>query len=289
MRCFKISVTLLALFLLAGCGTNNTQNRTKIEQFAGKSFTVNSEYNAQGQNSRAKYLIMHYTVTDFEKSLELLSKNSVSAHYLIPDKWQNQEQPLIYRLVPESQRAWHAGVSYWAGDRNLNGLSLGIEIVNKGFDETETGRYWYPFEPDQIKTVIAVSKELVKRHEIKPENVLGHMDISPGRKSDPGPLFPWKQLAQEGVGAWPDPSTVQHYLGSRDKYSQNIDVSALQSALALWGYQIESTGVIDKQTRDVVSAFQMHFRPTVYDGVPDAETESMLKALLEKYKGRVLL
>ncbi|MGL4600163.1 MAG: N-acetylmuramoyl-L-alanine amidase [Plesiomonas sp.] len=289
MQHLKYSPAALALILLAGCSVHNTENKIQTEQFSGQSFTVNSEHNAQGQDSRAKYLILHYTVTDFEKSLDILTKNNVSAHYLIPDKWQRQNKPIIYRLVPESQRAWHAGVSYWNGDRNLNGLSLGIEIVNRGFDETKTGRYWYAFDPDQIKTVIAVSKELANRHGIKPENVLGHMDIAPGRKSDPGPLFPWEKLAQAGVGAWPDGETVQRYLGYRNRYDKNIDIRKLQSALSLWGYQVEITGNLDKQTQNVISSFQMHFRPKIYDGVPDAETESILKALLEKYQNKILL
>jgi len=152
------------------------------------------------QNERIRFLIFHYTAVDDATSLKLLSGENVSAHYLISDKKDNRTQkPVVYRLVSENRRAWHAGVSNWNGRVNLNDSSVGIEIVNPGFTEDMLGhKTWYPYRQQQINALAALAKEIIRRYEITPDNVLGHSDIAPLRKNDPGKLFPWKELATQG-------------------------------------------------------------------------------------------
>ncbi|VFS51751.1 N-acetylmuramoyl-L-alanine amidase AmiD precursor [Budvicia aquatica] len=139
------------------------------------------------------------------------------------------------------------------------------------------------FTDNQIALVIALSRDIIERNQIAAINVVGHSDISPGRKIDPGPLFPWKKLADAGIGAWPDSPTVERYLAKRQLHSA-VDVKQLQNNLNRYGYQVSDSGVMDNQTRTVIKAFQMHFRPANYSGEADAETLAILDALLEKYK-----
>ena len=114
----------------------------------------------------------------------------------------------IYKLVDENQRAWHAGESQWKGRTWLNSSSIGIEIVNKGFRDTPQGRVWYPYTEGQIQTLIALLKDLKTRHGVPGANIVGHSDIAPQRKVDPGPLFPWQRLAEAGLIRWPDAAQV---------------------------------------------------------------------------------
>ncbi|KTB65195.1 N-acetylmuramoyl-L-alanine amidase, partial [Pseudomonas viridiflava ICMP 13104] len=151
-------------------------------------------------DGRVQYVVMHYTSASLERSLQLLTHGEVSSHYLIGD----DRQATIYKLVDENARAWHAGESEWEGRTWLNSSSIGIEIVNPGFKETPTGRLWYPYTEAQIQSITVLLKDIVKRNRIDPKHVIGHSDIAPLRKQDPGPLFPWKRLAAEGLGSWPD-------------------------------------------------------------------------------------
>ncbi|MES2998574.1 MAG: N-acetylmuramoyl-L-alanine amidase [Pseudomonadota bacterium] len=228
-------------------------------------------------SQRIFFLVLHYTALDFEKSLKVLTdpKKQVSAHYLVPETEMDKERK-IFQLVQEEQRAQHAGVSTWQKRTNLNDTSIGIEIVNLGYKDEAGKRIWYPFTDYQIQSVIELTKIIVERYQILPTHVVGHSDIAPNRKVDPGPLFPWKKLYENGIGAWFDEKKL--------KIRKNtIDIKKLQINLQTYGYGIDVTGQLDAQTRIVLQAFQMHFRPNNYSGNADAETVAILENLLEKY------
>ncbi|MDG0857091.1 N-acetylmuramoyl-L-alanine amidase [Roseateles puraquae] len=232
---------------------------------------IDRSYTSQNQDSRALYIVLHYTVLDWEKSLKVLTTGGqVSAHYLVRDN------PVAsYALVDENRRAWHAGASFWAGNTNLNSSSIGIEIVNPGFVDGPGGRVYAPFPQAQVDEVIALVRDIQKRHNVRPERIIGHADIAPGRKQDPGPNFPWKQLADAGLIPWPDgPSvlikTLEHEVAPRD-------VAWLQDRLARIGYNVSRSGQMDVLTKEVVSTFQMKYRPRDISGVVDAETAALIE------------
>lgn len=224
----------------------------------------------------ADILVLHYTgMPDAELAMKLLTtvEGKVSSHYTI------DEDGTVYRHVPEDKRAWHAGVSSWGGGgaTDINSRSIGIEIVNPGH---EWG--YRPFPPPQIAAVIELSKGILKRWPITPARVLAHSDIAPGRKIDPGELFPWDELARQGVGRWPH---AQLKIGSAATLGVGTDgnqVKQLQSDLARYGYGIEPTGLYDERTLIVVSAFQRHFRRSNFDGIADVETQAILGDLLNQ-------
>ena len=155
---------------------------------------IDTRYTAISQDSRVQFLILHYTAGHFPVSLNTLPEGRVSSHYLVDDTTAS-----IYRLVDEGRRAYHAGESYWKGSTQLNASSIGIEIVNPGYKETSAGRVWFDFPEAQMSAVIELVKKIVTQHQIKPERILAHSDIAPQRKVDPGPRFPWKQLADAGL------------------------------------------------------------------------------------------
>jgi len=272
---------LCCITMLAGCSKHPLPRSVSI-----KDYLLNETHSSAAQNERIHFLVFHYTAVDEAGSLKLLSGKNVSAHYLISDRVDSRtHEPIVYRLVSEERRAWHAGVSNWNGRVNLNDSSVGIEIVNPGFTENMLGqKTWYPFRPQQISALAALAKEIIRRYGITPDNVLGHSDIAPLRKQDPGKLFPWKALAAQGVGAWPEPLRVQHYLAGRAPDAP-VSVLNLQTALRRYGYdRLPLNGVLDDETRRTFSAFQMHFRPENTDGTPDAETEAIAQALDEQYR-----
>ena len=249
---------LLLLALLCSCATT-----PKYDQ----------NHPAKSQSSRVLYLIVHYTVLDEPHSIKELSEGSVSSHYLVG----LGHPPTIYQFVDESRRAYHAGVSEWKGQNNLNYASIGIEIVNHGYTDTPQGRTWAPFPQEQIEALIPLIREIVTRHQIAPDHVLGHSDIAPQRKQDPGPMFPWKRLAAEGLSIWPDEKEVA---ALRSGYEKKLpDVAWFQHHLASFGYKVPQNAQLDEETRNVISAFQMRFRPARIDGTPDAETASILEVL----------
>jgi N-acetylmuramoyl-L-alanine amidase len=217
-------------------------------------------------------LIMHYTgMQTCQAAVERLTDaaSRVSSHYTI------DEDGTIYRHVAEEMRAWHAGASHWRGATDINSRSVGIEIVNPGHE------FGYRAFPDvQIAAVIELSRGIVSRHRIPPRNVIGHSDIAPGRKTDPGELFPWKPLAEAGLGIWVEARATNE--GSLRRGDAGDGVRALQERLAAYGYGIDLTAAFDEWTEVVVSAFQRHFRPALFDGVADAETLAILRALNER-------
>ncbi|WP_274424429.1 N-acetylmuramoyl-L-alanine amidase [Chelativorans sp. YIM 93263] len=226
---------------------------------------------------KPKLLILHYTGMDNGQAAEdwLCSHESgVSAHYLV------HEDGRIVQMVPEAARAWHAGKSIWNGASDVNSLSIGVEIANRGH------AYGYPDFPEpQVEAVIALSRDICLRHRILPQNVLAHSDVAPGRKIDPGEKFPWDRLARAGVGHFVDPMAPDQgnvlSTGARGE-----PVLALQAMLALYGYGIEQTGVYDTATEIVVGAFQRHFRPARVDSIADSSTRDVLKTLLKTLPAR---
>jgi len=258
----KLLPLLLCGALLAGCATVPTGPH------------IDTTYSARGQSDRVKYIVLHYTTSDTLRALKTLTHDEVSAHYLVTDG----EQPRIYALVDESRQANHAGYSDWKIYNQLNAASIGIEIVNPGFKDTPQGRVWYPFEPAQIDELILLLKQIVARHGIKPENILGHAEIAPLRKLDPGPLFPWKRLADAGLIQWPDPAKVAARLPAFQ--AQLPEVAWFQKKLSQHGYGgVPQTGELDQTTKVILGIFQAKFRPTRYDGMPDAETAALLDVL----------
>jgi N-acetylmuramoyl-L-alanine amidase len=205
-------------------------------------------------------LVIHYTgMRDAESALQRLTDPAaqVSSHYLIDEAGE------VHRLVDESRRAWHAGVSYWAGERDINGISIGIELANPGH---EFG--YRPFAEPQMSALIALCWGILARHPIPPLRVLGHADVAPARKSDPGELFDWRRLAAAGIGEWPRPAKGPS------------DLVSLQRALARFGYEVAPSGNMDEATRAALNAFQRHFRPARVDGIADEETRALLYGLL---------
>ena len=207
-------------------------------------------------------LLLHYTgMRDAEAALQRLRDPAakVSSHYLI------EEDGLIRRLVDESRRAWHAGVSYWAGERDINGVSIGIELVNPGHD------FGYrAFPQPQMAALIELGRDILSRHPIPTPRVLGHSDVAPSRKIDPGELFDWPALAEAGIGFWPAPAPGP------------ADLASVQRALARYGYEVEPSGEPDAATSDALQAFQRHFRPALIDGRADGETVALLHGLVKR-------
>jgi N-acetylmuramoyl-L-alanine amidase len=272
----KKLILLIINFFLVGCAIPSLIDKGE--------YKVDISSPSTSQNERICSLVFHYTATDNSTSLQLLTADEVSAHYLIYSiPALSNGKPIVLQLVPEEKRAWHAGVSYWNGRNNLNDTSIGIEIVNLGFTEEVAGKRWYPYNQAQIDLLVSLAKDIIQRYGITPDNVVAHSDIAPLRKYDPGPLFPWEKLAEKGIGAWPDEMTVNKYLAGR-YLAEPVPVITLQKALADYGYQIPQTGILDEETRKVISAFQMHFRSADISGEPDAQTEAIALALVEKYK-----
>lgn len=208
-------------------------------------------------------LLLHYTgMATCAAALARLSDPAakVGAHYLI------DEDGSVYRLVAEARRAWHAGVAGWAGEADVNGRSIGIELVNPGH---EFGYRRFP-EP-QVAALIGLAGDILGRHPIPPARVLGHSDVAPARRRDPGELFPWPRLAVAGIGLWPEASPA----GDPD-----LEPASVQRRLARFGYAVDESGIRDRTTIKVVEAFQRHFRPARIDGRIDRETVARLDGLL---------
>jgi N-acetylmuramoyl-L-alanine amidase len=260
----RLITTLLILLTLTGCST----------------LVIDRTYTAKSQDSRAQYLILHYTAIDNPKSLRVLTQDAVSSHYLVTDDADDlpgHRNPKIFQLVDENRRAYHAGLSFWKGVTALNAASIGIEITNIGYRDGPNGREFFDFPKAQMDLVIALVKDIVKRHEIKPERILGHSDIAPLRKSDPGPRFPWKRLADEGIIPWPDAAKVAEKLAY---YTTNTpNVLWFQQKLAEHGFDAPQNGELDKATLAMIGAFQMKYRQSLFDGTPDAETAAILDVM----------
>ncbi|OLL54939.1 N-acetylmuramoyl-L-alanine amidase [Bartonella henselae] len=304
----------------------------------------NSYRSVKSFNRRIRFLVMHYTSLDFKASIMALTGERVSAHYLIPDPSEQTyieagfKDMRIFNLVDENERAWHAGVSSWAGRSNLNDTSLGIEIVNLatghsdsleeicaeaalkdmrvlnpvheggGSLQTDVGSLadgsnvsgfafpletvnvvtysdeaftFPPYNPTQIDAVKELALNILQRYpDITPTDVVGHSDIALGRKSDPGAAFPWKELYAAGIGAWYDDEVKDHY---QEQFCKSFPLKAdVLAKLRCYGYDI-SAACSEIGYKDLIRAFQLHFRQESYDGILDVETAAIIYALVDKY------
>jgi N-acetylmuramoyl-L-alanine amidase len=215
-------------------------------------------------------IVLHYTgMVDGPSALARLRdpQAKVSAHYVV------EEDGRVFELVPEARRAWHAGKSFWRGETDINAASVGVEIVNPGH---EFG--YRPFPEAQIAAVIALLADIRSRWTIPDERILGHSDVAPDRKTDPGELFPWRTLAEAGHGLWVDPPAAPG--AALAEGDEGLGVLALRAGLARLGYDCPLTDRFDGGLAVIVRAFQRHWRPERLDGVADGETRSRLMALL---------
>ena len=213
-------------------------------------------------------LLLHYTgMRDRDEALARLCDPAaaVSAHYLI------DEAGAIFVLVPEERRAWHAGVANWQGASDINARSIGIELVNPGHEWGYRG-----FPEGQMRALEQLAVDVARRQRIPRQRVLGHSDVAPVRKRDPGELFDWARLAQAGLGLWPAGDfAISPHAPLLEAGMAGPAVFDLQTALSRIGYGIEGSAIYDSSTEQVVLAFQRHFRQASIDGVADAETTSL--------------
>ena len=214
-------------------------------------------HDARPEGAAIDILVLHYTgMKTADEALARLTDpaSKVSAHYTIG------RDGRVFAHVPEERRAWHAGISYWAGERNVNARSIGIELVNPGH---EFG--YIPFTDEQMASLIDLAGGILARHPIPAHRVLGHSDVAPARKTDPGELFPWARLAEFGIGVWP-------------KRAISGPPVPCEDGLKRFGYGLPPDA--DVPLADVVTAFQRHFRPHRVDGVFDGECEMILANLV---------
>jgi len=229
-------------------------------------------HNERRGSGTADMIVLHYTgMPNDQDAINHLCNpaSEVSAHYVV------LQNGYVIQLVAEARRAWHAGASWWAGETDINSRSIGIEIANPGHD------YAYPaFPKRQIAAVTALCRSIFTRHRIPADRVLGHSDVAPARKRDPGEKFPWKVLADSGIGLWVKPASINQAGPTFTLGDTNPAIEETQALLANYGYEITATCFLDDATRDTVAAFQRHFRPQRVDGFIDASTTATLKSLI---------
>ena len=212
-------------------------------------------------------LVIHYTnMKSAEAALQHMcdKKSQVSAHYLIC------EHGIIYRLVDEKYRAWHAGVSHWRGITDINSHSIGIELANLG--HTNGLR---PFTKEQMQSLIKLCHDILDRHQIPSYNIIGHSDIAAGRKLDPGPLFDWQTLAKNNIGLWPD--LVEPYLKTPDSNNNNEKSNKDNQYILM---QILSEIGYDMKNTQATAAFQRHYMANNINNIADNKTIALASNLL---------
>lgn len=233
-------------------------------------FRPSPNHEPRAGDRRPDLLLLHYTgMESADAALDWLTRpeSRVSAHYLVDAAGK------ITQMVAEDRRAWHAGAARWAGESDINSCSIGVEIHNPGHD------LGYPGFPEaQMRAVAALCRDILGRHGIPPMRVLGHSDVAPARKRDPGEKFDWARLARAGVGLWAEPAPPGRDAGPGPGDSGE-EIETLQRSLRDYGYGVEVTGGYDEATRAVVTAFQRHFRPARVDGRADRSTRETLQRL----------
>ena len=294
----KILTVIGLLFLMVACSSTeevkSSGSREKIYRTSTNQTTVrnigkfqvdSSTYISRGKEERIKFIILHYTALDNVGSIRELT-GGVSAHFLVLDEDDNK----IYSLVPLEQRAWHAGVSAFRGRTNINDTSVGIEIVNDGIAKeyrSDPNPYhpydhYVDYKPIQIEKVAQIIKYVAEKYNIPARNIVAHSDIAPSRKKDPGAKFPWKELYNKyNIGAWYDEADKQEFM-DEEKFKAT-SIREIKDELRKYGYEINRLDEWDKESKDVVYAFQLHFNPKNATGEMDLETFAILKALNKKY------
>lgn len=263
-------------FGFVGCTTTTQPETQPVEvepKFTGLVIEQGpGSLGAEPRKEPVSCLILHHTAGSLPSSLEILQgkdpKHKVGVHYVVTD----EPKPRVIRMVPENMSAYHAGKSAWGKLINLNQNSIGIEIIN--YDGNV-----YPYSDAQADIIFALCEEIIRRHHIKPWNVLAHSDIAVGRKVDPGSKFPWAKLASLGIGAWPLPNEVADNL----KKKGDLSPGHVRSLLTAYGYTLEPGDIGLKLG---VEAFQRHFRSAKVDGLIDNETVAILEALLRRYQSK---
>lgn len=242
-----------------------------VADFSGAMVTSSPNHGPRVDGRPPDMIVLHYTgMPDDDQAHSWLCNpdSQVSSHYFV------HQDGRVLQLVPESARAWHSGKSCWSGEHDINSASIGIEIANPGHPGG------LPFFPAvQIQAVVELCRDCGQRWQIAPERVLGHSDVAPIRKVDPGENFPWAELHAAGIGHWVEPAPVG---GGRffQRGETGQPIEALQSMLSLYGYDIEITGNFCERTKGVIEAFQRHFRPQKVDGIADISTIDTLHRLI---------
>ena len=223
-------------------------------------------------------IILHYTgMESAEAALERMCDPDaeVSAHYMI------DEQGKVFELVAPEKRAWHAGVSFWQGRNGLNHTSIGIELVNPGHDLGYLG-----FPEAQIESLLALLRSLRDKFDIPANRYLGHSDVAPGRKVDPGEKFPWQRLSEEGFGVWPtsrcDATLTNKKTILAKKGMMGSEIASLNKLLVLAGYSVPVNEEFSQMTADALAAFQRHWHQEGVHGYLDESTLVVLKDIAKR-------
>ena len=291
----KILASIGLLFLMVACSSTErvissnsrgsvvSRNQTAVKNI-GKFQVDSNSYVATGKNERIQFIVVHYTATDNLGSIKELTSSRVSSHFLVLDEDDNK----IYSLVPLEQRAWHAGASSFRGRTNINDTSVGIEIVSDGIAKEYRNNpyplydHYVEFKPIQIEKTAQIIKYVAEKYNIPAKNIVAHSDIAPGRKKDPGAKFPWKELYDKyNIGAWYDEADKQAFM-NEEKFNAT-SIREIKDELRKYGYEVNKLEEWDKESKNVVYAFQLHFNPKNLTGEMDLETFAILKALNKKY------
>ena len=291
----KILASIGLLFLMVACSSTErvissnsrgsvvSRNQTTVKNI-GKFQVDSNSYVATGKNERIQFIVVHYTATDNLGSIKELTSSRVSSHFLVLDEDDNK----IYSLVPLEQRAWHAGASSFRGRTNINDTSVGIEIVSDGIAKEYRNNpyplydHYVEFKPIQIEKTAQIIKYVAEKYNIPAKNIVAHSDIAPGRKKDPGAKFPWKELYDKyNIGAWYDEADKQSFM-NEEKFNAT-SIREIKDELRKYGYEVNRLDEWDKESKNVVYAFQLHFNPKNLTGEMDLETFAILKALNKKY------
>ena len=297
----KILASIGLLFLMVACSSTEkvisssssgssrgsviSRNQTTVKNI-GKFQVDSNSYIATGKNERIQFIVVHYTATDNLGSIKELTSSRVSSHFLVLDEEDNK----IYSLVPLEQRAWHAGASSFRGRTNINDTSVGIEIVSDGIarEYRADSNPYHPYDhyvdykPIQIEKVAQIIKYVAEKYNVPARNIVAHSDIAPGRKKDPGAKFPWKELYDKyNIGAWYDEADKQAFM-NEEKFKAT-SIREIKDELRKYGYEVNRLDEWDKESKNVVYAFQLHFNPKNLTGEMDLETFAILKALNKKY------
>ncbi len=268
-------LALLPLFF-TGCASAPSGVPTKlpVAEHAPAGLRIEQGADSLGSEIRkvpVQALILHHTGGNLAGSYDVLqgrkSSHRVGIHYLVTD----ENPPRIIAMVPETKVAYHAGKSGWRQFDGLNQPSIGIEIIN-----LDGNIHRYPAAQQEL--VAKLCADILRRHpSIKPTEVLAHSDIAIGRKIDPGLLFPWAEFAARGIGAWPLPADVDTFM----KSSAQVEATEVRRLLLTYGYAVEAG---EAGLKLAIEAFQRHFRGKKVDGVADAETVAILRALVKRYR-----